>query len=230
MGKVSRIKQRYDENPFADSEGFKVPLRRKSEVIETRAATAITVGDEKLAVGEIRRITTVDSDPFVKLFTAELDRFFDLTPTALRITTILIQTLGRIRIGDGDQVYLTERSISDAMQEHGVKPPTTSTFYRSMDELIQKGFIAPSTQTPLYYINPAIFFNGDRVRFVTEIRKKKKKAVENSSQRLLFNDAALRILNDETENSGACFFSGVEGLALTSNEIFFAPPVQKVSL
>lgn len=172
-GKVSLIKQRYAENPFVAEEGFQVPLRTKTEVIQTDAPAALKVGDEQIAVAQIRRITTVDSDPFVKLFTAELNRFFDLTPTALRIVTVLIQDIGKIRLGEGDQVYLTEKSVTETLQGHGMKAPSGATYYRAMEELISKGFIAPTTNPPLFFINPAIFFNGDRVRFVTEIRRKK---------------------------------------------------------
>jgi hypothetical protein len=171
--RVSLIRQRYAENPFANEEGFRVPIRNKSEIIQTDGPAAVVVGNEQIAVAQIRKITTVDSDPFVKLFTAELNRFFDLTPTALRIVTVLIQDIGKIRLGQGDQVYLTEKSLAETLESHGMKPPSSATYYRSMEELIEKGFIAPTTNPPLFFINPAIFFNGDRVRFVTEIRRKK---------------------------------------------------------
>ena len=171
--KVSLIKRRYAENPFVAEDGFRVPLSNRSEVIQTDAPAALKVGDEQIAVAQIRRITTVDSDPFVKLFTAELTRFFDLTPTALRIVTVLIQDIGKIRLGEGDQVYLTEKSVTETLEGHGMKAPSGATYYRAMEELIAKGFIAPTTNPPLFFINPAIFFNGDRVRFVTEIRRKK---------------------------------------------------------
>lgn len=181
--RVSVIKQRYAENPFASEEGFRIPIKNKSEVIQTDGPAAVTVGDEQISVAQIRRIKTVDSDPFVKLFTAELDRFFDLTPTALRIVTVLIQNIGKLRLGDGDQVYLTEATLSETLTEHGLKPPSSATYYRAMEELILKGFIAPSTKMPLYFINPAIFFNGDRVRFVTEIRRKKMSRQEELEKR-----------------------------------------------
>lgn len=175
---MSLLKQRYAENPFATDDGFRVPTKSKTEVIQTDGPAAVTVGKEQIAVAQIRRITTVDSDPFVKLFTAELNRFFDLTPTTLRILTVLIRDLGKIRLGEGDQVYITEKSVSDTLEEHGLAAPSSATYYRSIDELISKGFIAPSTNPPLFFINPAIFFNGDRVRFVTEIRRKKSSAQE----------------------------------------------------
>lgn len=174
----SLLKQRYSENPFTSEDGFRVPLKNKSEVIQTDGPASVMVGEEKIAVAQIRKITTVDSEHFVKLFTAQLDRFFDLNPTTLRIVTVLIQNIGKIRIGDGDQVYLTEKNIGDALREHGLNPPSSASYYRAMEELIKKGFIAPSNDTPLYYINPAIFFNGDRVKFVTELRRKKMSKTE----------------------------------------------------
>lgn len=176
--KVSLMKQRYEENPFASEEGFRIPIKNKSEVIQTDGPASLTVGDEQIAVAQIRRIKMVDSDPFVKLFTAELDRFFDLTPTALRIVTVLIQDIGKIRLGQGDQVYLTEKSLGETLNRHRLKPPSSASYYRAMDELISKGFVAPSTNHPLYFINPAIFFNGDRVRFVTEIRRRRSSKTE----------------------------------------------------
>jgi hypothetical protein len=182
MSSRSLIKQRYDENPFATDEGFRIPMRNKSEIIQTDGPAAVTVGEEKIAVAQIRKITTVDAEPFVKVFTEQLDRFFDLTPTALRIVTVLLQDIGKIRLGDGDQVYITEKSIGDTLIQHGLTPPSSATYYRAMEELILKGFVAPSANPPLFYINPAIFFNGDRVRFVTEIRKKKMSSQEKLEQ------------------------------------------------
>jgi hypothetical protein len=172
--RVSLIKRRYAENPFVSEDGFRVPIRDKAEVIQTDGPAAVVVGNEQIAVAQIRRIKTVDSEPFVKLFTTELNRFFDLTPTALRIVTVLIQDIGKIRLGQGDQVYLTEKSLAETLESHGMKPPSSATYYRAMEELIAKGFVAPTTNPPLYFINPAIFFNGDRIRFVTELRRQKR--------------------------------------------------------
>lgn len=172
-GKVSLLKQRYEDNPFATGEGFRVPVRSRSEVIETAGPVTLSVGEERLEAAEIRRVKAVDTEPFVKVFVSELDRFYKLTPTALRIVTCLIHDIGKIRIGDGDKVMIREQAIAKSMTDHGQKPPSTAAFYKAMHELIEKGFVAPSVDPPLYFINPAIFFNGDRVRFVTEIRRKK---------------------------------------------------------
>ncbi|RVR17290.1 hypothetical protein EOL35_25750, partial [Escherichia coli] len=46
-------------------------------------------------------------------------------------------------------------------------------------ELIEKKIIAKSVDKIVFYINPAIFFNGDRARFVTEVIKKKEEIEKN---------------------------------------------------
>ena len=125
MKKPSLLKTRYAENPFINGDSFSVPLKKKAEVIQTEGPAAVTVGDERIAIAQIRRITTVDSDPFVKLFVAELDRFFDLSPSALRIVTVLIQSIGKLRVGDGDQVFINERAISDTLMQHGLPAPSS---------------------------------------------------------------------------------------------------------
>ncbi len=42
--RVSLIRQRYAENPFATEEGFRVPIRNRSEVIQTDGPAAVVVG------------------------------------------------------------------------------------------------------------------------------------------------------------------------------------------
>lgn len=44
------------------------------------------------------------------------------------------------------------------------------TFNRGLRELLDKGFIAPKTPG-LFWVNPALFFKGDRVRFVREYKR-----------------------------------------------------------
>ena len=131
MKKPSLLKTRYAENPFINGDSFSVPLKKKAEVIQTEGPAAVTVGDERIAIAQIRRITTVDSDPFVKLFVAELDRFFDLSPSALRIVTVLIKASENcasamaIRYSSTSVRSLT-RSCSTACPRQAARPITVS--------------------------------------------------------------------------------------------------------
>ena len=57
--------------------------------------------------------------------------------------------------------------------------------------MMQKGFLAESTKPNLFWFNPNLFFNGDRMIFVREYRKKSTKniiinnsSVENKDNRM----------------------------------------------
>ena len=68
--------------------------------------------------------------------------------------TVLIQSIGKLRVGDGDQVFINERAISDTLMQHGLPAPSSATYYRVIEELIAKGFIAPSENTHLFSSTP----------------------------------------------------------------------------
>jgi hypothetical protein len=87
--------------------------------------------------------------------------------------TALIDELSQARYMNGDQIYLNYNSVRGYFERHGAKPLAKTTYMTALAELVEKGFVAPSTNPNLFFINPAIFFNGDRIRFVTEIRRKK---------------------------------------------------------
>lgn len=185
--KLKKQREKFEENPFTDPDGFSLRLTKKNKQLgnasplEVRTIAPAASEDVAITTSEGQRVgtaklvvsTVVDSEPFVKVFVGELHRFFDLSPTALRIITVLLKDLGNRTVGP-DRLYITEKSITDTLKASpNQKPPSTASYYRAIDELCEKGFIAPSTNPPLYFINPAIFFNGDRVHFIREIRKAK---------------------------------------------------------
>ena len=110
----------------------------------------------------------VDNEQFVKIFTSNLKQFFNLKPTTYRMVQVLLHQLGRAR--DRDTVYLNVSVAEQYFISTDQNPISKASYYNAMRELIQKGFIAESTNPNLYWINPALFFNGDRVRFVKEYR------------------------------------------------------------
>ncbi|MDK7255130.1 hypothetical protein QP437_09695, partial [Haemophilus sp. UMB1048] len=63
-------------------------------------------------------------------------------------------------------------------------------YYRGLKELLEKKMIAKSVKKYIFYINPAIVFNGDRARFVKEIRIK-----EEEKQR----EADLKSINERLD-------------------------------
>lgn len=171
------LRKKYDENPFmADpAKRFQVPTRSKFHKMDTAGPLAVvdSATGETTSVAEIRRVTTVDAERFVKLFVSHLNVFFELKPGTIKLMTALIDELSQARYMNGDTIYLNYKSIQKYFEKHNSKAPAKTTYMTALAELVEKGFVAPSTHMNLFYINPAIFFNGDRIRFVTEFRKEK---------------------------------------------------------
>jgi len=178
LAKAGLIKQRYDKNPFVGQGGFIVPTRNKRETLQTMGPATVHVDGQDINVAQIVRVRQVDAEKFVKVFVAELSMFYDLNQTSIRLLTVLLKVLSEPQYINADKVVLTEGIAKQTMKQHGQKPLSSASYYRAVNELISAGFIAPSTTPPLYYINPAVLFNGDRVRFVTELRREQAQASE----------------------------------------------------
>ena len=148
-----------------------------------------TAGSDKKAVltvvnpdsGEIMGQTTfmrqieVDEDQFAKLYLTQFQAFFDLTTAGIRVFGY-IMTCMRPK---NDMIYF---DLEDCMAY--TKYSSKVSIYKGLAELVSGGIIARGRNDNLYFINPLIIWNGDRVRFVNEYVKKsrKKKPIEDPNQ------------------------------------------------
>lgn len=156
---------KYELSPFINkltvkTRGRKVTVARGSALVDM--ATGEIEG-----VTEIAQIVEVDEGQFIKLFTADLAIWFDLNKAGMRVFGALLTLVQASAIGR-DMVFFDIRS--EALSTFKISKPT---FYRGLDELIEKGFIARHLSAGWYFFNPAMFFNGNRARFVREYRLKK---------------------------------------------------------
>lgn len=171
-------KKRYKTNPFISQGGFHIPTRNKRETLQTMGPASVVVDGQQIDVAQVVRVKQVDTDRFVKVFVNHLAGFYDLTPTSMRLLTVLLHVVSDARFRDTDQIVLTEAIARETMKEHGQKPLSSASYYRAVNELIASGFIAPTETPPLFFINPAVLFNGDRVRLVTELQRDKATAAQ----------------------------------------------------
>ena len=151
--------------------GFQPSTRKKRTAVSANHALVNTDTGEVQGVAEIVQVTQVDDEKFIKLYTQNLKAFFELKPTTFRMVAVLFREMQRHP--NGDTVYLNVEAAKDYFESINEPPISASAFHNAINEMIEKGFIAPSVRKPMYFINPAIFFNGDRVRFVQEYRRKK---------------------------------------------------------
>lgn len=192
LPKAGLTKKRYKTNPFVSEGGFSIPTRNKRETLQTMGPASVVVDGQQIDVAQVVRVRQVDTDRFVKVFVNHLAGFYDLTPTSMRLLTVLLHVVSDARFRDTDQIVLTEAIARETMKEQGQKPLSSASYYRAINELIASGFIAPTETPPLFFINPAVLFNGDRVRFVTELRRERasaadreRKALEEAGQKSL---------------------------------------------
>lgn len=183
----------YKENPFLDGVGY--ATRRKTEVLFDGRQAVISndtgeVIEDHLAVARVR---VVETDQFVKVYLQNLHVFFDLSKAAQRVAEFVLRQVGSRAIGRGEVLLAFNEYESYFENRSGGTRPT---WLRGLQELAEKNLIAKSPTRGVYYINPAVMFNGDRARFITEIRRKstpaasKTKSLEAQGQQRLFDDSA----------------------------------------
>jgi hypothetical protein len=122
----------------------------------------------------------VDDQHFVKVFADGVKAAYDLSKTAHRVFTKVIEIYEATDMHGG---YAD--SISLAWFDRGLHGEdigmSQQTFSRGLKELIQKRFLAPKMPNE-YWVNPALFFKGDRVAFVKEYRRVSATEVQRMSQ------------------------------------------------
>jgi hypothetical protein len=176
----------YQDNPFIDGLGY--DRRKKTEVLYTgdRAVVNVKTGeiddDEQIAVA---RIKYVDSDQFVKVYLRYIHVFFELGQPAQKVARFVLEQVGRRALGKGEVLLSFTEYAAFYDGQAGTSRPT---FMRGLQELAAKNLIAKSPNPSIWWINPAMVFNGDRARFVTEVRrtrKSKANALEDKGQQRL---------------------------------------------
>ncbi|EDZ6119202.1 hypothetical protein IFH90_004599 [Salmonella enterica subsp. enterica serovar Anatum] len=177
MAKNKRAKVvRYEENPFI--EGMVVPVKGQ------RVQLSRLGRDDNILVnqstGEVQgtHITTykrVDSEQFVKLFTANIALTFELGSAGIKAFSVLAWVLQDKSISK-DLVPLDKFVLEDFLKSQEDKKLALSlaTFGRGLAELERAKIIAKHIRQGWYYINPNFVFNGDRIAFTTVIERKKR--------------------------------------------------------
>ena len=157
-----------DENPFINE--MVIPKKSKTNVIATKNGGAIlnlntgVVDDDTLFLAQ-RKV--LDKEPFIKLFQTQLKALFGLTQAGVRVFGYFME-----QSTFGDKV---EFNINDCMDFTGYS--SKDSIFRGLAELLQNQFIARTNKNYFYYINPQIFYKGDRIVLMTEYRKRKKNEV-----------------------------------------------------
>jgi hypothetical protein len=118
----------------------------------------------------IRRVEQVDDEQFVKVFSAGVAASFELTKTAQRVFQTILQIYQETPMSGGYAESVRLFWFGEGLDGKALDM-SEKTFRRGLIELLDKKFLAPRSPNE-YWVNPHLFFRGNRVMFAREYRKK----------------------------------------------------------
>ena len=175
--------QRNLENPFID-ESLKMinsnvakKYRSASNSSEKAILKAVDDNGEVLGHTSFIRQVEVDEDKFAKIYVNQVSAFFELSSQAMKVFGYVINNI--TPRNDILNFYL-----NDCMTYTGYK--SSKSVYLGLASLVENQIIARGPSESVYFINPMIIFNGDRLTFAKSyVKKKKSKTVDPNQINLL---------------------------------------------
>lgn len=176
-----------DHNPLLKPNSIEIKRRK----VQTGLRENLTAPGE-VRVSAIHQIIEKDDAEFVKVFAEGVKAMFGLSRTAYRVFQLVLTKYQEEPMvgGYADSVYLAWFDGGLSGVEVGM---TDRTFQTGLRELLGKGFLAPRLPN-VFWVNPSLFFKGNRVAFITEyVRKassdeKKRKTLEDQGQARLIGE------------------------------------------
>ena len=125
---------------------------------------------EVTAVSTIHTVEERDDAEFVKVFAEGVRAMYDLSKTGMRVFQAILSEYQSTRMTGGfaDSIYLHWFDSNLNGRDLGM---SEATVHRGFKELLLNRFLCPRGPS-MYWVNPALFFKGDRVAFIKEYRRK----------------------------------------------------------
>lgn len=157
-----------NENPLLFDAGIKAKDKYVSAGV--RKELLDPSSGEVQAMSCIHRIKKVDDTEFVKVFSEGVKAMYGLTKTGIRVFQAILDEYQGTKMNGGfaDSIYIRWFNGGLCGRDLGF---SERTFHTGLKELLLNKFIAPRAPN-LYWVNPALFFKGDRVALIREYRKK----------------------------------------------------------
>lgn len=175
-----------NENPFVQG----TEIQTKYKTVRTRTAPRDLMDPdtgEIVGASIIHTIEERDEEHFVKVFAEGVRAAFDLTKTGARVFQAVLGEYQRSKMTGGYSDSVNLIWFDDGLNGHALDM-SDRTFHNGLRELIEKGFLKPKLPNQ-FWVNPALFFKGDRVAFMREYRIKVRNVVEHTRSRSIEQDA-----------------------------------------
>ncbi len=166
---LRRLEFSPDTNPLLEPREVEVK-RKRVRVGANRQLKDSQTGETEY-VSAIHQIIEQDNADFVKVFADGVKAAFGLSKTAYRVFQVVLEQYNRTPMSGGyaDAIYIAWFDGGLSGQDVGM---SEKTFQTGLRELLAKSFLAPRSPN-LFWVNPSLFFKGDRVLFVKEYVRRK---------------------------------------------------------
>lgn len=169
---LKKLKYQPNQNPLISSQEIVLNKKRVRSGLKSKELIDGDTG-ELQATSVIHLVEEKDDEHFVKIFAAGVAASYELKRTASRVFQAILHEYEKAPMTGGyaDTVYLAWFDNGLSGQDIGM---SEKTFQRGLKELLELKFIAPRSPNQ-YWVNPTLFFKGDRAVFIKEYRRKSKK-------------------------------------------------------
>jgi len=144
----------------------------KSKQVRTGSSSSVINQDTgEVLTSIVHQTRIVDQEHFVKVFADGIRASYELNLTGYRVFQAILDVYQNSPMSGGfvDSIYIIFMDGGLCGASIGI---SESQFYRGLKILISKGFLSPRSPN-LFWVNPHLFFRGDRALFVTEYRREK---------------------------------------------------------
>jgi len=175
--------EKFEENPFIEKAIRQVQVTRQYKSASGTDQRAIlqaidpTTGEVLGHTMFIRQVE-VDEEKFAKVYLSQFEAFWELNKAAIRV-------FGYIMSKMRPKVDRVEFRLSECMTHTKYKSPKQ--IYDGLSALVKADIIARGYNEYIYFINPLVTFNGDRVSYMKTYVKKKKDAASSKNQLHIFS-------------------------------------------
>lgn len=158
-------------NPFAAPVTIEVKGSTKRRYVRT--ATSQELADP--ATGEVKAVSMIhvveekDDAEFVKVFADGVKAAFGLGLAGAKVFQAVLDAYQTEKMTGGYADCVNLMWFDNGLNGCSIGM-SERTFNRGMKELLEKDFLAPKMPN-IYWVNPSLFFKGDRVAFVKEYRR-----------------------------------------------------------
>ena len=161
-----------DHNPLINPrDSVHIEKKKKFQTVgETREMVDTKTGEIVEQSSQIVTVKEVDDAHFVKIFREGIAAAYELSRTGQRVFGLILERYEQEPLTGGfaDTIKLAWFDNGLFGEDIGM---SQQTYNRGMRELLEKKFIAPKMPNE-FWVNPALFFKGDRVAFIKEYRRK----------------------------------------------------------